>query len=328
MIIELKANGPVADKGVEFLVETHSMICGFVKVYNLITSDPKSYYSAEYEELGVSPEECVLDKLDDIISSMSIDTLPDIVCRGYFGSGLSSAKYLMAHTTLEDIYIRLRGNIDTLTPIASKELSKIASDISYALGNLLFAFSKILFYPIDAKEFLSSSETYTFSQDIRYFFSRINTTPEKYAAMIIELRSKFISVIPLFIDDPEAWEKLTAKLQPGIVDFLIDYGTYVTEFDLRAYKLGLLNIDESFIDELCNRTESSDYIGNVAPAKWLKFTKLLTDEQVGKVLPLVDSLTSDDLNIPIEEGKLSDAYFKILEEKSRGGIARDTNYFT
>lgn len=327
MLIELKCKGPVADKSLAYLTETHSLIAGFVKIHSMLSGRLEDYYDEEYKEMGVSLEECILYNLDEVISNINFSSLPGIICRGYFGEGLSNSKYLNAYTKLEDTFNSIRGRIDCMTPYSCSELVELATNISYALGDMLFAFSEILYNPVNASYILTEDETFTYSQDIQQFFSSVKMTPEQYAAYIVSLRSTYISVIPLFVDRPDEWITLTKDLHPSMVDMLIDYGTYITEFDVRAAQLGLLKIDENFIDELQERSESSEYIGVRASDAWLHFTKLLTDEQVRKIFPIVSCLNPEDLTGPIEEGSVNDKFIDELSLRVKGGITDATNYF-
>ena len=327
MKIELHAYGAVKKEGVTYLLQSDSLVEGFIKVYSLLKADPSTYFTKEYKQMGFSAEECLLDKIDETINEMNIGKLSDIVSHGYFGPSLSSAKYLNANATLMSIYTTLQGNVNCLTPLTSDEANKYSRAISYALGDILFALSRTIYDPIDARQFLELDETCTFSHDLQIFFSSKHVTPEEYAAHICELRTKFISVIPLFEDDPEKWEMITANLPDSVVDTLVDYGIYITDFDLRAYKLGALQIDENYIEDLCNRAENSDYIGNAAPHDWQRFTQLLSDSQVTTLVPYTDSLTEEDIELPVKEGSVSDEYFDFLIKKYKGDTGDTTHFF-
>lgn len=328
MLIELKCKGPVADKGLVYLTETHSLMTGFVEIHKVLAGNHDDYYDEEYKEMGVSLEECILYKLDELMSNINFSSLPSIICRGYFGEGLSNSKYLNAYTKLEDMFSSIRGRIDCMTPYSCTEMTEMATNISYALGDLLFAFSEILYSPVNASYILTEDETFTYSQDIQQFFSSIKMTPEQYAAYLVSLRTTFISVIPLFMDRPSEWLALTRDLHPSLVDMLIDYGTYITEFDVRTAQLGLLKIDENFIDELQERSESCEYIGVRASDAWLHFTKLLTDNQVRKLFPIVSSISPEDLTESIENGRVEDDFIEILSCRAKGVMTTDgTNYF-
>ena len=220
MKIELHAYGAVKKEGVTYLLQSDSLVEGFIKVYSLLKADPSTYFTKEYKQMGFSAEECLLDKIDETINEMNIGKLSDIVSHGYFGPSLSSAKYLNANATLMSIYTTLQGNVNCLTPLTSDEANKYSRAISYALGDMLFALSRTIYDPIDARQFLELDETCTFSHDLQIFFSSKHVTPEEYAAHICELRTKFISVIPLFEDDPEKWEMITANLPDSVVDTL------------------------------------------------------------------------------------------------------------
>lgn len=327
MNIEVKVYGPIEDKIDVFLKQSDSLINGFVKIHDICLADPKTYYTREYRDMGFSAEETLLDRLDAITSEMNISELSGIISHGYFGTGLSSAKYLNAHANLMSVFTTIKGNINCMQPFTSYEIKSMTQTIAYALGDLLFSFSKILYFPIDAKHYLELNEPCTFAQPLQAFFSSMQSDPKSYAAKLNDLRLRFISVIPLFEDKPELWKSITTQLPSAVVDMLVDYGEYITDFDLRAYNLEILTIDEEFIDELSNRAENSEYIGNVAPHKWQQFSRMLSDEQVIQLLPYDNMITEDDIDIALKDGEVNNEYFTVLLKKLRGDIGDTTNYF-
>lgn len=327
MNIELKVYGPIEDKIDVFLRQSNSLINGFVDIYDVCTADPQVYYTREYKDMGFSAEEALLDRLDAITNEMCISELSNIICHGYFGTGLSSAKYLNAHANLMSVYTTIKGNVNCMQPFTASEIKGLNQTVAYALGDILFAFSKILYYPIDAKHFLELNEPCTFAQPLQAFFSSIGSDPKSYAAKLNDLRTRFISVIPLFEDKPELWKSITSKLPSAVVDMLVDYGEYITDFDLRAYHLNKLAIDEEFIDELSNRAENADYIGNVAPHKWQQFSRMLSDEQVIQLLPYDDVITEGDISVALKDGEINNEYFTVLLKKLRGDFGDTTSYF-
>lgn len=328
MFIDLKTQGSIANRSLVFLKETYSMLTGFTEACEMLSGDLNDYYDEEFRMMGVSLEECILMKLQTIFEDMTVSNLADIAVSGYFSSGIYASKYIMALTNLDSCYTQLLARAQHMDIIPEEDLKTLGRQISYRLGDLVFAFSNIIFDPVDARWILeNTTEEVSYCQVLQQFFAEIGIEPMSFAKHLVELQHKYISVIPLFEQDPDTWCRITKDLHPSLVDTLTEYGTYITILDVKAFKQGILTIDENYLEILREREENKEYIANVDPDAWQDFLKLVRDDQVKTILSIENYITFDLLQTPIEEKKLTDEYIKFMLSQIKGKNYAETHYF-
>lgn len=330
MLIEFRSRIPSSkmEQQQQFLIETHSLITTIHNICAFLSGDMTRHFDSDYKAMGMSLEECLLFKLEEILENLQVDHLTDLVAAGGYITGPFSSKYLNAYVSAQDILADIEEHVVDSEAYTLSRLKELRRDLTYAEGDLVYAFSRELFNPTDARTIAFSSDTFTYTQAHTEFFSRVGMKPEEYANFLARLGTLYVSVIPLFADKPEEWIELTKGLESSVVSTLVDYGTYITEFDIRAMKLGVLLIDENFIDELLERSETGTCLSVTKPSEWLQFTRSLTDQQIKVVLPFTADLTIEDIKPVLEEGKLTDSHLRHLVTMHGGSnYAGETDFF-
>lgn len=340
MVIALNGTGGILSKAQDFLRGSYKLLKTFVQVHDFLNSDLEAaYQTSESKDMGISIEQDTLLQLEEILQELNIGSLEDLMLQGHFGSGLCINKYINAVRSLagyQHLVIKRANAIftasDNLEPYSLKELRKLNKNIGYSLGDLVYALSNIIFDPLDARSLLEAKdadeEPITYSAELQQFFHEIHMQPEEFAKYLVELQHRFISVIPIYEDNPEAWEQITSQLHPSLVDTLTEYGTYITNLDIRAVKAGLLQIDENYLDKLSARAEDSEYIANADPEGWAAFVKLIPDKYIATFIALEDRLTPGLLESALQENKITDKYVEALQNFLKGDINGATKYFS
>lgn len=328
MLIDLHASQMIRNHGCEYLTAMHTWIKTLHNLYVFLDGDLNRHLTDDYKEMGIQLEQCLLFEMEPILADIDMNVLKKYVLAGSTGAAVGD-KCVSALVSTEDILENLFRHISSDDPFTVPELHDIQRALSYTLGDLLYAFSKILYNPADAHEIILSTETFEYSQIHQEFFSSIGYSPEQYAQKLESMRSNFVSVIPLFKDRPEEWLELTQSLEPSIADTLLELGSYISEFEIRAWKLGLFQPDEIFIDDLRMVAEDANAPKNQVPHAWLQFSRMLTDEQISKLYPIYTELTADDVVLAVEDnGKtVPDEYVQHLLRLHGGNADANTNYF-
>lgn len=336
MFITLHAKGNIADREQIFLKGSYDLMQAFMQVCDLLKSDLEAaYQTSESRDMGLSLEQDVLLQMEELLQSLDIGSLEGIVLHGYFGSGLCTKKYINALTALagyQKVILKKANAIFAATaddsPLTISELRLLGKRIAFALGDLIYSLSHIIYDPVDARYVLENpEETFTYSSELQYFFHTISRSPEEFARYLAELQHTYISVIPIYEDNPEAWEQITSQLDPSLVDTLTDYGVYITDLDVRAVKKKLLSIDENYLDTLSARAESDSYIANENPEYWAAFIKLIPDKYISTFIDIDWQLTPGLLEPALQSGEIRDDYVSWLLNFLKGETNGETKYF-
>lgn len=329
--IILTVNGHIKGRELSFLQNTDKFIRLVVKVYSTLAGENKEFdaaYTKDGEPLGMSYGEYIPMYLDGIIKMNILSELQGIQLDGYFGDGPSGGKYLTAFTQLSDILVGICDMADDMEVLTAEDRHRMATDIRYAFGDLLFAFSHILFSPYTAYDIINTQQDFKYSSIHISFFENMGVTAFDYARFLFELGSKFVSIVPLFESDPDRWVKLTKDLSPQLVNLLGEFGTYITEFDIRLLEMHYFEANDAFIDMLAERedNEYADFVGITNKNAWQDFTKLLTATQIQKLAEYVNSITYNDIYIAVDQGRLTDKYVDDIVSHKKCHEADDNTY--
>lgn len=337
MLITLNAKGNILDRSQTFLKGSYDLLGAFVQVCEFLKGDLEADYQiSESKDMGISIEQDALMQMEEVLQELNIGELESIMVHGYFGSGLCTKKYINALKALagyQKIILKKADAIfapaDNDIPFTLTALRALGKRISYAVGDLIYALSNIVFDPWDARCVLEcQNEVITYGSELQQFFHSIGMKPNEFAAYLLNLQHTYISVIPVYEDNPEVWERIISQLDPDLVDSLTDHGMYITSLDVRAVKAGKLKIDENFIDILDAREENESYIANADPDAWADFIKLIPDKYIETFLDIDWQLTPGLLEPALKDNEIRDDYVAWLLNFLKGESNGETKFFT
>lgn len=314
MLIEIQCSANLAKHAKDWLCETYRLIDCADRAYDLLVADRSSWVDDDLRAMGVSPNEGIVYALDEILGNIELPYSYEVMKQGTYGSGMAVQKYLNGFTAIDYVIMTIRSKSDYAEPLDEDELSTLKSNLYQALGDLIYAFGRVLFSGRNPKVALVEMNDYIFSQDIQAFLASVGRSAEEVAMCLVGLQCKYITTIPLFDNDPESWIAITKELDPSLVDMMIDYGTYITSLDVRAVKKGLLQIDENFVDLIQERAETPEHILNQAPVKWEQFIELIPDEEILFFEQNEFKITSDIVDVALADGALTPEYVKTLHQ--------------
>lgn len=336
MLITLNSAGGIASRSQQYLLGSYNVLRTFTKVCEFLKGDLEAnYQTSEAKDMGLSLEQDALMQMEELVQELNIGELENMMLQGYFGSGLCTKKYVSAVKALAEYQELILQKADAIfapadndMPFSLKELRMLGKRISFAVGDLIYAMSNIVFNPVDARWVLENQdEEITYDSALQHFFHSIKMQPKEFAAILISLQHSYISVIPIYEDNPEAWEQITSQLHPSLVDTLTDYGVYITSLDVRAVKKGILTIDENYLDTLNNRAENDSYIANEDPEGWASFLELVPDKYIETFLDIDSFLTPGLLEPALQDNKISDSYVAWLLKFLKGEPNGETKFF-
>lgn len=327
MLIEIQCSAHLAKHAKDWLIETYKLLQNLVSAYDLLCADSTAWVTPELAAMGVSATEGLVYMLDESLGSIELPCSYEVIDRGNYGNGMAVQKYLNAFTSIDAIILSIKTKADYAEPFTSAEIFELKSNMYQALGDLTYSFGRVLFMQ-NPKAILLTPDEFTYSQDIQAFLAHIGKTAEEVAVQLVELQGRFISTIPLFDNDAESWLAITKELDPSLVDMLVDYGEYITALDIRAVHLGVLIVDENFVDLIRERADNPSHISNQAPVKWSRFIELLPDEEVSFFEANEFRITPEMLDPALKEGVLSIEYLTVLHQLLGGNMGvSNTNVF-
>lgn len=287
-----------------FLVDAYRTIEAFVDIYHFLTGDRTKCMTDDFKELGISPDEAVLYTLEEKIAPVSLKTTYDIIRSNSLHLGIATSKFLSGAVRLEDAcYKTLQLRISQIRPFTEEEYASLCDAISYGLGDYIYAINQI----IDARGLAAA--ICTDEPDMRlcapliHMFSQPRMQMSTVVANLVNWQAEFVSIAPAFIDRPATWKELTKDLDPGLVDMLTTYGDYVFPIDLRAFKLGVLTVDDSYLDLVMHRSENEQHICKLYPHEWMKFQDAVPDDLVGDVYDIEEFITIGMIDPVVSEGQ-------------------------
>lgn len=326
MLIEIKCAPGLKKYATAWLTETYDLINKLDAAYDLLCAGKNSWVTSELTAMGVSPEEGLVYLLDEQLGTLDTPISSIATSNGCFGSGTAIQKYLNAFVSVDYLLTRIKTKADYAEPFVEQEITDFQNSLYQTLGDLIYSFSRVLF--LQNPRNVLASEAYTYSQDIQAFFARAGKSAECIASELVEKQSKYITTIPLFEKDPEAWRSITKALDPALVDILVDYGEFITALDIRAARMGCLTVDENFTDIIRERAEDQMHIINQAPAMWQQFIKMIPDSEVQFFEAINDKISVGMIEGPVKEGKITPEYLAELHSLfSSMGVAT-TNVFS
>lgn len=315
MLIEIKCTANLAKRATAWLKEAYNLIVGFDDIYTLITGDPSACVTPDLEAMGVPPEECLVLALDDKVTALNLECLYEACDQGYFGHGTAVKKYIVAFHNLNLIITNIKRKAQFMETFDADEMYNLKNSIYIALGNLIYAYGKILFMDNTPSDILAAPEEYTYSQDIQAFLAAPpKMTAEAVAQTLVLLQARYTTTIPLFENDIDAWRDIVKTLDPSLVDMLVDYGEYITVLDVKAIRQGCLIVNENFVELIRERAEDTNYIANLLPDGWARFVKMIPDNEVYFFLVNEFRITPELIEVALRDGELTPEYLKTLHQ--------------
>lgn len=331
--ITLETNGHIRGRELSFLLNTDKMIRSILCVYGTLTDanpDFEQAYAEEGKPIGMSKGEYIPYFLDGKISAIDLTELQEIQLNGYFGEGPDGGKFLAAFTQLSDLLSSISTKAAEMEILSESDCHSLATQIRYAFGDFIFAFSRILYFPYTAYDIIHTGTDFNYSPVHINFFEKIKTTAFDYARYLFELSSRFVAIVPLYENDPERWIKLTQGMPPQLVSLLSEFGTYITEFDIRLLEMHYFEANDAFVEMLTDReyNRADTFIGCTDKNVWNDFTLLLSDNQIKKLAEDVNSITYNDIYVAVDRGKVTDKYIDDVIAFKSGSGAKPEEYLS
>lgn len=308
------------DEVVSFLEDTFGILKAFDMAYDLI-SNPKALVLDEDELELLEPEEVMMYRYSALIDALNFDIMDKARTIGWFTAGKASTKLYRGTLLLERLRSNLNASVMTGQADTLEEYRAQRLDLAYGMGDVIYAMYRI----VQVDEYImaaGSGEEVAFDPAISAYLNRCGSDFLEVADTLVRLQSKYPSVIPVYEDDLSGWENLTTKLDAATVETITDKGEYIYPIDMRAFKLGILAIDDAFLEILERRAADTESFQNLFPDEWLQFQTAVPDKFIELVLQVEFKLLLGIVQ-PILEDEPFDATYVALLERLRDNNSLD-----
>lgn len=315
---------------VRFLGEAKQFIQTFDKVYRFLCTDMTSVDTEENREMGIGWDYSILFYLDELTADLQLGTLNQAVQNMWFAEGSATTKLNRGIIVLGDFYQNIVKHLTTNTTFTMEELERRHHHLGYALGDFIYAMNQICCTE-QILEAVLEDQPISIESGYKLYLSSIGQTPVEFAQWLFGMRRNYVSVVPMFRDNPEAWSQMITNLDPSIVETLIDYGDWIYPMDVLAFQNGDLVIDDNYLDLLQQRSDSQSSTANLYPDEWWDFQRKIPAELATRALELEPYLTVGAID-PILKGdtptkEFFDAVEKFGTGSSQNGDVEKTHRF-
>lgn len=269
-------------KAAEFLGNAYHLMKSFVSIHGVLMAAPEDILTEEYVEDDIDISFARLFEIQNIIADITISNV-EMGKSGVYCTGAAATKLSTGTIKLMYWYDIFNARVESYEAISDEDASEIARQISFALGDYIYALRDIL----HCNKILSAivnSEEYRLGMEFKLFYENIRDNERNILLELNTLQRKYVSVVPVAEENPEQWETFIKSVDPKVTDPIITFGAYVFSMDLRAFNLGLLAIDGDYIDRLQARADSEIHPCQTNPNAWNNFQKKIPDQYLGWAL--------------------------------------------
>lgn len=293
---------------VRFLKEAREVILAFHNIYKFLSTDMKSVDTEENREMGIGWEYSILFHLDELVTNVRFDTLNQAVLNMWFAENAATSKLNRGVIVMGDFYQNIAKHLATNTPFSVEELIAKRPHLAYALGDFIYALNQVCCVDEYCEAYINDSPIMLESA-YQVFLSDIGMQPFDFVQWLLTMRKNYISVVPIFVNDPLGWADLTAGLPANVVETMVDYGDWIYQMDILAFKRGELVINDDYLDLLQARANSTTSTASQFPDEWLAFQNKIPEELASRALELEPLLTIGAIDEYVNSDLIPDKQF-------------------
>ncbi len=300
-----------------FLSEAVLALEGFKEAYNYLSGDINEGYDESMAALGVSLEDNIMYRLDDMIGSLKMDMLNDSHEYGWFTRSLTSVKIGKAIIIMGSIQADVVTRVATVNPMSVEDARDLQYNIGFALGDFAYALVE-LFHVLEIAQAHTDREEISYDSIFKTYCAMRSITIEDICVNLIRIRAAFPTTIPVFEACPREWLNICKVLDPSTIETLVDLGAYIYPIDMVAFKRGELLLGEEYMSILEDRQERIESLPATCPDMWAAFQRKVPEEFASFIIKAEPYLT-EGLIYPVVHGAPFDASYIAMLNKVVNG---------
>ena len=309
--------------------DSFAVLKQFNAIYKYLSGAPTQGYNEDLAQIGFMPEDYVLENLQDKVASMNFELIETARTSAWFDTGVRKAdeesnganisravmKFYKGSILLQHFYQKVLMSTSVDVPTVETWKQDIYM-IRYGMGDMTLSLTELLGIKA-VLEAMAAQDTLSFDGVYQTLSAKYNLRVDAIAKFLVTLRGMYYSVIPVFEERPEEWYAMCDRMDPAMVDSLIDLGQYVWLLDIKAAEHGDLQIDEMYLntlEERADRIETDSSIAAIYPDQWAAFQHAVPPEYAAWVISLEPILTIGIINPIVHDKPFDEKYVAVLKE--------------